>query len=935
MVKDTNPAGDGNPIDLVNFNGKLLFQAGNFGTQLWISDGTTAGTRFLRTFDSAGPSQAEIGGLTVLGNIAVFAAIDTGGNPGIWRTDGTAAGTWMIGAAKALTSFTTFNGFALFAGQDATDGPQLWRTNGTKAGTYMIENVSYKPFDFTVAGNQVFFAADDGTAGPRWEVWRTDGTAAGTYKPLAASAGGPEIDGADFAYQQAYPDIFIRVGNEVFFSGYNGVSPSSPFWVTDGTAAGTTLLSAAPPEASIFGNIASQGIVYFDELGSTGTGLWRTDGTTTGTYLVLSLEMTTALATVNGKLIFTANDGTHGTQLWATDGTGPGTVMLTDINPGSTGGFDPQYPPPPFTTLESDVYFIPNGNAPSAYGLWQTDGTPAGTTELAGLSLPVGQPFFDPFETINGDPGEIVAANGRVYFDGNDPLHGTELWSSNGTASGTALVKDINTGTLGSLGSIQDSRSVQYVGMNGAIYFTTSSPDLGSFLWKTNGSAGGTVMVAQISGPTTNFDLAPEDLMAVGNTLFFAAPDGSNSLQLWRSDGTAAGTMMITSSTSGNYPFAIYGLIGFNASLYSGSPNGLWTSDGTASGTVVVTGGDIGGLAVAHNLLFFTKNNGELWESNGTAGGTTLLQTLTAPDGYGPMFTFNGALYLGVDDDPKGAQLWKTNGTPAGTQLIKDVLTPVGDGGPTGYANVNGVLYFTAVDANGDTAIWRSDGTSAGTRTIVSFPPMGFFTQPDNLTSFDGQLFFTVGSSPSNIGLWQSDGTTAGTKMVADIGTADNGYVSRQMTVLSGLLFFVADDGAHGPALWESDGTTAGTFMVPGIRKEGGSWPAALKVLWNRLFFFADDGVHGMEPWTLTVTASPAVAAFFASPVSPLPQLSDAYPVAHSHSQTPNDMSLETASARPSASPAALAGVRFLARQSPKDVDILFTLDWKSGSSTR
>lgn len=56
MLKDINPAGDGDPGQLTNVNGTLFFNAkdGTNGRELWMSDGTAAGTVRVKDINPTG-----------------------------------------------------------------------------------------------------------------------------------------------------------------------------------------------------------------------------------------------------------------------------------------------------------------------------------------------------------------------------------------------------------------------------------------------------------------------------------------------------------------------------------------------------------------------------------------------------------------------------------------------------------------------------------------------------------------------------------------------------------------------------------------------------------------------------------------------------------------------------------------------------------------
>lgn len=101
-------------------------------------------------------------------------------------------------------------------------------------------------------------------------------------------------------------------------------------------------------------------VLYF--LGSDGVKgeeLWRTDGSTAGTYLVKDIYMGLGNSSpnnffeLNGKLYFVADDGVHGKEIWVTDGTASGTKLVSNI---TSDVSDPKFSD--FRVYNRKVYFF-------------------------------------------------------------------------------------------------------------------------------------------------------------------------------------------------------------------------------------------------------------------------------------------------------------------------------------------------------------------------------------------------------------------------------------------------------------------------------------------------------------------------------------------------------------------------------------------------
>jgi len=722
----------GAPSGLTAAGGRaFVATADGTGAQLWVSDGTPAGTSMARSFSGgAGPSLA-----TAAGSRLFFVA-SAGAARQLWTSDGTAVGTRPLASFPGADPFArtvslrAAGGKVYFKVGNAAGGADLWASDGTAAGTVPLTAFGAAdrfPYPFLPGmveplGDRVLFVALDGAGDPR--LWAAGGNPS-SAAPLAGCAGGCPL-------LESLPSQFsslVRLGDRVLFAG-SYAQRSAQLWASDGTGAGTRVVSQGEP--ADLG--VALGAGYFAASTPGGEAVFRTDGTAAGTRRLTPLgtgptfDSPLQPVAAGGKVFFSAAPSVEdGPQLWTTDGTTAGTALVTLIGvdgPSSApqglarlgGGLvwiadsgrevgvwttvpggalrltaDTADPVAPLTVAGAFAYFVDGGTNE----LWRTDGTPAGTVPLAALPGP-----------LVADP---VAFGGGLAFAVMRGDGGLALWASDGTTAGTVQRVDLK-------GLVQDLGSLTALGS--PLYFAGGDLGGGSGqVWASDGTAAGTRQLTHFAG-TGVFSVAPS-FTRVGARVFFVASPSDDGTELWTTDGTAAGTAAVLPHSTDSLGRNLSNLTAFGGAVY------------------YLAGSQAGGLA-----------GRGLWRSDGTAAGTVLLKPLGAQPSLLPervsFAALGGALFFDADDGEHGRELWRTDGTAAGTLLVKDIAPGAASSSPASLVASGGLLYFTAADGDHGFELWQSDGTAAGTRLVQDLAPGALSASPDQLVAGSDRLFFAA-----------------------------------------------------------------------------------------------------------------------------------------------------------------------------------------------
>lgn len=404
------------------------------------------------------------------------------------------------------------------------DNIELWRSDGTLTGTGLFMDLnptgSSNPLLLQLFAGEIWFVANDGTRG---SLFRTDGA----HSVRALQAYASRAIGSQ-------PRQFTALKNGVTM--FRGFSWYYSTYATIGTPETTT----QPPFSGLCGTCdfaplfpISNGALFLDSSRAT---LWYMDGRNGTQFIKVGMWPSalnrypitkTMFAPLgqNTALFFAVEqntDETYSRKLWRTDGSPAGTMLVKTLPlpiPASTN-----ITPEGIESLvphQQLVYFMGNDRL-HGNELWRTDGSESGTYMVK--------------ELVPGDAEVVIqnitSARHHVYFTYTDK-HGTHLAKSRGTAKDTRRV----TSLPANISAIQD-----VTGVNDSIFFRS-----GHHLYRSNGRAGDLCRLGHFRFSSVNkssYDRSetvttdgPAEMTAFGDHLYFIArKNAASPLQIWRAD---------------------------------------------------------------------------------------------------------------------------------------------------------------------------------------------------------------------------------------------------------------------------------------------------------------------------------------------------------------------------------------------------------------
>ncbi len=547
---------------------------------------------------------------------------------------------------------------------------------------------------------------------------------------------------------------------------------------------------------------------------------------------------------IGNKVYYFASDNSN-LQLWATDLSTNLTSKVKDFNV-----YYPSSNNIVAKVLNGKLYFIFQQN------LYISDGTAAGTFQVS---------------NIYNIGSSLQESNGYVFFFGTNNIFGRELWKTDGTISGTTLVKDIIPGPNSSI-----TFSDKLYSFNNKIVFAARDSNFNLGLWSTDGTDINTENFSSLSPNATLYDF---DFKNYDNLLFKVNGD------LWKTDGTASGTTVIYNNISN-----INKLTYFKNNTYIDTDTGIYFVDqidqvntlGSPSGAILQT--------------ISPSNNGNylaLKERNNDASkvyffdGANLSQSNIKFNGdnkfidHQNKLVFSGYIdsYVDFYTTYKNTELFSYDPSSHISKVEKDLIYS-GHGAPRFYTELNGEVYFLArdgyyyqvykIDSNNNMIKLSDDLQESFPDNVADYNPVAVsgnyiyfhsnklvrtntvtnaiqqITPPLNEKIYgtyslnnDKILIKTFNFSDNYMRMWSLDNNTANFTLLVErhvstfpssINNVDTDFVKTDSSIYFKMLNNATTE------IWKSNGTAAGTVKITDLYNIY-AFNSFLNPLNNKIFF--------------------------------------------------------------------------------------------------
>ena len=427
--------------------------------------------------------------------------------------------------------------------------------------------------------------------------------------------------------------------------------------------------------------------------------------------------------------------------------------------------------------------------------------------------------------------GEMIAQGKTVLFSFNDNIHGSELWRSDGTRTGTYLVKDLVPGP-------ESGSPRTFVHWRDKVYFTTLPQEIQRDpfrpklpqLWRTDGTREGTELVTDLDtvmwfgdGDDRRIDVGTiVQLIAGQDKIFFNVENSDSEVEvvqstLWQSDGTASGTAKMVYPENNEPVFA--------ARLLESVGNISFFADDQP---------------FDYMSAWYDWKIGKLWRLSGDGQEiSTLTDSLASP----AIGVFEGYIYFLTRDD-SGLHLARTdeNATTVETVALLYPASSLTDsvdvifmaGTASLFVGVDDMYYGGEISA-----IWAF---SSASQAVEKISDLAYSASRKSMLIKDDLLYFSNGLTNDNMELWRSDGTATGTGLYRDLNPTGSSF-PHMFRLFAGELWFFARDGLSPvPSIFRTNGTDAIVKVNVDVSSASGSQPHQFTGLKSGMTLFRTKG---------------------------------------------------------------------------------------------